>query len=156
MLSVAQAAGIVARIMWGVLADRGGRPLRVLGGIGIAMALCAIAFGLISPAWPRMLVVLVCAAFGATAIGWNGVFLAEVAREAPPGRAGEATGGTLFFTYFGILVGPPLFTLLVESGVSYAAAYVLIVMPALACGVWLLVRQRGVTHAVVRGGTPDR
>ena len=89
-----------------------------------------------------MLVALVCAAFGATAVGWNGVFLAEVAREAPAGRAGEATGGTLFFTYFGILVGPPLFALMVENGVSYAAAYVLIVMPALACGAWLLLQMR--------------
>lgn len=139
MLSVAQGAGIVARIAWGALADRGGRPLMVLGGIGIAMALSAVAFGAIGPTWPRVLVALVCAAFGATAIGWNGVFLAEVAREAPVGRAGEATGGTLFFTYFGVLVGPPLFALMVENGVSYAAAYVLIVMPALACGAWLLL-----------------
>ena len=49
--------------------------------------------------------------FGATAIGWNGVQLAEVARHAPPGEAGAMTGATGFVTFSGVVVGPPLFAL---------------------------------------------
>ena len=48
------------------------------------------------------------ALFGATAIGWNGVQLAEVARLAPPGTAGEVTGATGFVTFAGVVIGPPL------------------------------------------------
>jgi len=80
----------------------------------------------------------VCAAFGGTAIGWNGVYLAEIARKAPPGKAGLATGGALFFTYFGVLLGPPAFAFLVEGGLGYPAAFLLVAAPPLACGLWLL------------------
>jgi MFS family permease len=147
MLSVAQGGGIVARIAWGALADRSGRPLLVLAFVACAMAACAAGAALFSPQWPRWAIAFVCAAFGGTAIGWNGVYLAEVAREAPPGKAGDATGGALFFTFSGVLVGPPVFAVMVEGGVSYPAAFVLMAIPALACGLWLLWQQ------AARGGT---
>jgi MFS family permease len=143
MLAVAQGGGIVARIAWGALADRSERPLLVLGFVACAMAACAAGAALFSPQWPQAAIALVCAAFGATAIGWNGVYLAEVAREAPPGKAGDATGGALFFTFSGVLVGPPAFAVMVESGMSYPAAFVLTAIPALACGLWLLWQDAG-------------
>ena len=142
MLAISQGAGIFARIAWGAVADRAGRPLLVLGGIGCGMAICAGALAILAPDTPRLVVMLVCAAFGATAIGWNGIFLAEVAREAPPGKAGDATGGALFFTYLGILIGPSIFALMVSGGLHYPAAYVLITIPAFACGLWLALQPR--------------
>jgi predicted MFS family arabinose efflux permease len=104
MLPVAQGAGIFARIASGAAADLSGRPVTVLGLIAFGMATAGLATALFSPEWPLVLVAIVCGVFGATAIGWNGVFLAEVARQAPAGKAAEATGGALFFTYFGVLV----------------------------------------------------
>jgi len=147
MLSVAQGAGIVGRISWGALADRSRRPAAVLGAIGVGMALAAGAMAFTSPQWPRALMTVLCAAFGGTAIGWNGVFLAEVAREAPAGKTVEATGGALFLTFFGVLVAPPLFALIVESGAGYAAAFAIVAAPPLLSGLWLL------SHAAPR---PDR
>jgi len=140
MLSVAQGAGIVGRICWGAVADRSRRPAAVLGVIGLVMAMAAGAMALTSPEWPRALMTVLCAAFGGTAIGWNGVFLAEVAREAPPGKTVEATGGALFLTFSGVLVAPPLFALIVESGGGYAAAFSMVATPPLLCGLWLLSR----------------
>jgi hypothetical protein len=55
-------------------------------------------------------------AFGVTASGWNGVFLAEVARLAPEGRVGEATGAVLMFGFAGLVLGP-----LVMAGVAAVA-----------------------------------
>ena len=49
-----------------------------------------------------------------------------------------ATGGSLAFTFCGVLFGPPAFAFLVEGGVSYASAFVLLALPAVACGLWLL------------------
>jgi len=137
MLSVAQAAGVVARVAWGALADRG-RPLAVLAALAGGMALGALATGGFSPAWPAALIGATCVLFGATAIGWNGVFLAEVARRAPRGQAVEATGGALSFTYLGVLVAPPVFGVAVEHGLGYPLAYVLLALPALASGALLL------------------
>ena len=46
------------------------------------------------------------AVFGLTASGWNGVFLAEVARLAPQDRIGETTGAVLTASYAGLLSDP--------------------------------------------------
>jgi len=143
MLSAAQAGGVFARIGWGALADRLKNALVVLAAIAGGMVLSAIATALIDVDWPLVATALVCAAFGATAIGWNGVFLAEVARRAPAGRAADATGGVLAFTYFGVLIAPPLFGVAVEHGLGYPAAYIAVVVPAGVIAVRLLLWQRG-------------
>ncbi len=70
--------------------------------MALLMGLAAVATAAFSPRWPTAGITLVCAAFGATAIGWNGVFLAEVARLAPKGNAGDATGGSLAVTFAGV------------------------------------------------------
>ncbi len=140
MLAVATTAGIVGRIAWGAAADRSGRPAAVLGLVGIAMAAAAGAMAISSPDWPRAAMIVLCAAFGGTAIGWNGVYLAEVAREAPEGKTVEATGGALFFTFFGVLITPPLFAAIVEGGGSYGMAFAVVAVPPLLCGLWLLAR----------------
>jgi hypothetical protein len=105
------------------------------------MAACALATLAASPAWPITLLFAFAAAFGATAVGWNGVLLAEVARRAPPGLAGPATGGVLFFTFFGVVVTPPLFNVVLGIAGSYSAAYAVFALPALAIGVRLLTAR---------------
>src|SRR5690625_7449878 len=86
------------------------------------MAACSLLMAFIGTDWPVWLVVVICAAFGATAIGWNGVYLAEVARLAPAGQAGLMTGGTLFFTYLGVVIGPPFFPPAMEATAPFAWA----------------------------------
>jgi len=76
--------------------------------------------------------------FGASAVGWNGVYLAEVARQAPPGMASVATGGTLTVTFFGVVVGPPLFGLIVNLTGTYRAGYAAVGALTLLCLVMLL------------------
>ena len=97
---------------------------------------------LASPAWPLPLLFLFASVFGATAVGWNGVFLAEVARLAQPGQAGQATGACMFFTFLGVVVSPPLYSLALSVGGSYAAAYAVFGGPALLSGAWLLAARR--------------
>ena len=65
-----------------------------------------------------------CALFGATSIGWNGVQLAEVARQAPEGQAGAITGASGFITFAGVVLGPPLFALLASLSGSYRVAFI--------------------------------
>jgi MFS family permease len=144
-LTVASVAGVIARISWGSFSDRTGAPRATLALIGFLMAGASVLAGLFTDAWPMFAILAVSAALGATAIGWNGVYLSEVARLAPPGEAGRATGGCLFFTYVGVVVLPFLFGWLQRASGSYAlcffaAAGVCVVVAALLA--WGAIRGR--------------
>ena len=121
-----QGAGFVGRVGWGWVTDRwiGARPLLAALGAGtIASTAAAIAF---SDAWPLAGLVAGCAALGLTAVGWNGIYLAEVARAVPIDKVGSATGGIMMFTYVGVVLGPTAFGAIVATTGSYAAAFIAI------------------------------
>ena len=123
LLSITQAGGIVGRIVWGYLADQFFSPQKMLAGLATSMALCAAATPLLLPILPVYGVWTLLLLFGASAIGWNGVYLAEVARQAPEGKASVATGGTLTFTFLGVVIGPPLFGALSTLFGTYGAGF---------------------------------
>jgi len=141
-LTVASVAGVVARIAWGAVSDRTGAPRAVLALIGFLMAAGSVAAALITSAWPMVGVLVVAAALGATAIGWNGVYLSEVARLAPAGEAGRATGGCLFFTFVGVVILPFLFGWLQRATGSYAACFAVAAVVCAAVGALLLLGGR--------------
>ena len=111
-LSVAQAAGIGGRVLWGVVADRVGDARIVLAGLALGMAASVVATALYPVDWPYVGLLAIAAVAGGTCIGWNGVYLAEVSRLAPEGQVGRATGGALFITYLGVVVMPTVVGLL--------------------------------------------
>ena len=149
-LAVAQVAGVVGRIVWGVVADRSGDARRVLLALAVAMALCGIGAAALAPSSAPAAVIALLAVYGATAIGWNGVFLATIARVVPIGEAAQATSGSLFFTYFGVVIGPPLFGLIASWRGGLGTAFALLALP-LAWSIWLLWRWRTV---VPQGAAP--
>jgi fucose permease len=123
-LSIAMVAGSVGRIFWGVIADNWMSPHALLGALGTLMGVSAFVTAAMAPSWPYGLMLAVSFVYGASAIGWNGVYLSEVARLAPPGKAGSATGASLAMTYAGVVFLPTLFWLIVHLSGSYAAAFV--------------------------------
>ena len=129
VLSISQVGAVIGRVLWGYVADRWLGARRMLAVLASLMTLSALATAMLQPLLPTWVVVAVLFVFGACAIGWNGVYLAEVARQAPPGRAGLATGGTLSITFLGVVLGPPLFGAL--SGVfgSYRAGFAGMAVP---------------------------
>lgn len=138
VLSAAQLAGVLGRILWGTAADRLSEPRKVLAILGVTMGLCGIAAAAFTDAWPPFAVLGICVLYGATAVGWNGVFLAEVARLAPEGRVAVITGGTQFFTFAGVLIGPPAFGFITSATGSYGAGFSLVAALPLAAGIGLL------------------
>lgn len=141
VMAASQVASVVGRIGWGLLADRALGRRAVLGILGIGMGLSALAALAANPGWPAWLLFAYAAAFGATAVGWNGVFLAEVARIAPEGRTSEATGGCLFFTYLGVVLTPLLFNGVLALTGAYTTAFAVLSVPALWVGAWMLARM---------------
>jgi predicted MFS family arabinose efflux permease len=121
-LALAQAAGVAGRIIWALLADRfGALPILLICGIGVLAAASALA--LAGPDWPGILVVGAGLLMGATAVGWNGVMLAEAARLAPPGQVGSTTSALSFCFGATMLVAPPAFSLLIGLTGGYAAGF---------------------------------
>jgi MFS family permease len=126
VLSVAQGAGIAGRIVWGALADRLRNGGLVLGIIALGMSVCGALSAFFSPAWPYWAIVGVIAVFGATAIGWNGVYLAEVSRRVREDEASRATGGALAVTFAGVVVAPPIFGALAAATNSYEVGFLVL------------------------------
>jgi MFS family permease len=124
VLATAMAAGIIGRIAWGVVADNWVKPRALLGLLGVTMSAGAVLTAAFMDTWPLVALFAVSLVYGATAIGWNGVYLSEVVRIAPPDKAGAATGASLAMTYTGVVALPMLFWLIVTLSDSYAAAYV--------------------------------
>ncbi|MBP9671469.1 MAG: MFS transporter [Ottowia sp.] len=144
-LSVSQLAGVVGRIAWGAVADRGLGPRNTLMLLATLMIVGSVLTALLQPQWPTLLIWAIVALLGASAIGWNGVYLATVARQAPPGQAGVATGGTLLFTFMGVVCGSPAFGALAGASGSYRIAFAALALPAaLALGllVWRAAQAR--------------
>ena len=140
-LTAATLGGVVGRIAWGYVADRLLAPRLVLATIGALACACGIGMALAARAWPGAAVIVLGFAFGATAIGWNGVQLSEVARIAPPGAAGKVTGATGFVTFAGVVVGPPSFALLSSLTGSYRAGFLAFAGLSLVAGLALLRGQ---------------
>jgi len=140
-LSASQLSGVCGRILWGWLSDRWLGPRRMLLTLAGLIVACCMAIPWVTARSPAAGVVALLCLFGATAVGWNGVYLATVARVAPPGQAAAATAGTLFFTFFGVVLGPPVFGLVGGLIGGLGPAFALFTLP-LAAAVWILRRAR--------------
>ena len=138
VMATSQVASVIGRVAWGVVADRLLSRRRMLGLLGAGMGFTAVVTLAAVPQWPGWLLFVYAALFGATAVGWNGVYLAEVADLAPAGQTSQATGGCLFFTFLGVVVTPLLFNLMLSLAGSYAVAYAVFGLPSLAIGARLL------------------
>ena len=141
LLSVTQMGGMGGRILWGFVADKWLGAQKTLALLAALMALCSLTTALFLPVLPLWGIWMVLIVYGASAIGWNGVYLSEVARQAPEGKASVATGGTLTFTFLGVVIGPPIFGALSTAFGSYRAGFLALVVTSSLCA-WVLFRLR--------------
>jgi len=140
-LSVSQAAGVIGRIVWGYLADNFFSTWSVLLTLAAGMLLSAIGVFYIDANASQWWIIFVFSIFGATAIGWNGVYLAEVAKRAPEGKSGSVTGGTLAVTYLGVVLGPPAIGLISQAAGGFGYGFLALLLPTIA-SIILLIRTR--------------
>ena len=123
LLSVTQGSGVIGRVVWGWYTDRSGDGFRMLFRLNIVMIACCAATALVTPLWPAYVLVLLLIVFGASAVGWNGIFLAEIARRSPRGMVSVTTGGAMVWSFGGILVGPAMFATAYQWIGSYTATF---------------------------------
>lgn len=120
LLAAAQAGGTLGRIGWGVVSDRlfGGRrrPGLIINSLLGAAACLFFASGAALPG-PMVAVTAIIAGIGA--FGWVGLYLALAAEVGGTRHVGLLTGVAVACSWSGVLVGPPLFGLLLEATGSY-------------------------------------
>ncbi|WP_131547698.1 MFS transporter [Roseococcus sp. SYP-B2431] len=120
VVALMQGASMLGRVVIGWVSDRMGRALRHLGvqAIVSAAAVCL----LVTAEAPWML--YGCAAVvGFTAIGWNGVHMAELARVAPTPLVSSVTSASSLFGFAASVCGPLVFMMLVSWGGGYEVAF---------------------------------
>lgn len=122
LLALYQAAGALARPVWGILADRTSGP-PVLIGLSLCTIFACLALFWLDASWSPALVTAIIAILGATSFGWNGVYHAEATRISPPREIATLTAGTSSFAYAGVLAGPALFAVGYQLSGSYPAMF---------------------------------
>lgn len=138
LLAASQAACTVVRVFLGHVADRWIAPPWLLGGLGFAMAGAVLALGALPREPSTWLAALVMIACGATAMGWNGVYFAQLVRTVPREELAASAGGTQFFTFAGGMAGPFLFGQLLHHGGSYLAGYACLAVLSVIAGTVML------------------
>lgn len=133
-------ASTVSRIGLGWLADRWRRgPLLLcLLLIATSAAISLLTWSANAPSWGLYGAV---AFVGATSLGWNGVYMAELARLSPPALVGDVTSAANLFGFAGSFCGPLLFALLASRTASFDWPYMLVAAQLAACGIFSLWRR---------------
>lgn len=152
LLALAHLGGAAGRLGWGVISDRlfegRRRPGLTINALIAVGALGTLALG---PALPAALLPPVAVIAGVAAFGWVGLYFALVAEIGGARAAGLLTGVAVIFAWGGVLVGPPLFGLVLQATDSYRVAWLALAVAALAVAIALprlqpLVQREPVTE----------
>ena len=125
LVVVANAAGIVGRIVWGLVSDRhsgGNRKafLLAINGVGLVGALLLF---VVPRSSPLVLIGVIVALAGLALIGYQGLWITMIAEVAGPERVGAATGFAITFVSGAIAASPPLYGLVADITGSYRAIW---------------------------------
>ena len=146
--STMQITGMLTRVVLGWATDRFLSATKLLGMIGLSIAIMFSILALVEGTWSLTVVFVIAAATGVFVGGWSGVSLAEIARVVDQKNVATATSGTIFFSFLGAAVGPTLFSVLVARTDSFNSAFLTIAAAAAIVGVLVLVTQNGIEKTV--------
>ena len=124
LVAASQAGGAVSRLALGAASDRWLTARRSMwlaftGAVGAAI----FAVYAVWPATAPLSAALLAFATGVGAYGWVGIFFVISAEAGGPRQAGLLSGVAFAAIVLGLLVGPPVFGLLLEASNSYAVAW---------------------------------
>jgi MFS family permease len=135
--SLTQICGVIGRIAWSLLADKTGKTIQALIAISTLMGISCLSMLIPDIHTNEWLVLFIIGIFGCTAISWNGVYLAFVAQIAKTENTAKATAGCLFFTFLGVVVGPPIFGYLVKLTNNIGLCFSILCLPLFCIGLIL-------------------
>lgn len=137
LVAILLAASTLARIALGWLADRWRRGLLLLLLLSLAASI-ALVLLVASAAGPSWLLYPCVAVIGATSLGWNGIYMAELARLSPPALIGDVTSAANLFGFAGSFCGPLIFAVVAGRMSSFDWPFLLVAAQLAACGLFAL------------------
>jgi ACS family hexuronate transporter-like MFS transporter len=146
LLALAFAGGAMGRVGWSMLSDYvfGARRKVVLILIGILGAFAASGFVLFKVWNVPVLVYVFTVLFGLVGLGWNAVFLTIAAEFPGDGLAGTATGMVFLISNMGVIIGPPLFGLLIDLSGTYTLSWLFLALCMLLVALSTKIRRKEV------------
>lgn len=141
VLAAGQVGGLIGRLAWGAISGRLIKAPLLLAWVGIGMMAGVALLGSALHALSPSMLALLCFFLGLTASGWNGVYLAELARLAPREEVGRITGASFLIGSSGLILGPLVFGL-IAARASFGHAYIAMAVFAFTGVVLLLWPQR--------------
>ncbi len=141
VLAAIQAAGIIGRVAWGIVADRWGIGDTLLIIMGVMNLAGAFAMIWIGPDWPVWAIYFFFVAFAASALGWTGVFISSTVGHAPHEQSGAVAGGIGVPVYAGVIFGTAVLSALADAMGSVSNTYA-VVMGVVTVGLIAFVRAR--------------
>lgn len=139
--SAMQVSAFSGRVLVGFIADRLGSTRVMLIAMSVAQSGALVLLAQFDGAWPLPLLFAGAVVTGVCVATWNGLFLAEIAKVAPPDEVSDATASSTFFTFVAYMLTPPAFATLVWFG-GYGVAYHCVAAAALGAGAVLFLAAR--------------
>jgi len=126
-LTLVNIAGVLGRLLWGVMSDRFFRGSRkfVLQFITALILAVSLVLG-IAIRLPLAFLFPLFFLLGFSAFGWNGVFLVFGGELAGSHQAGRATGFIMTIVFLGNLTGPLLFGKIIDATGGYRLAWIFV------------------------------
>ncbi|WP_207538192.1 MFS transporter [Sabulicella rubraurantiaca] len=138
VVAVMQCASMIGRIALGWVADRMGNAMRHLG-LQAILSGAAVSLLVVAGDEGRWALYACAGLVGFTAIGWNGVHIAELARVAPLPLVSSVTAASSLFGFVASVTGPLVFMGLVSAGSGFEAAFHVMAAQLVAVGLACLV-----------------
>jgi len=145
VMAVTQFSGVVGRLVWGAMSDFifGGRRVPTLIAAGVATVIGLSGLALIGTGTPAWVIWIIASLAGAGSIGFAGTAILLRAELTGKELAATSTGLGMAISAWGVLVGPPVFGLIVDTTHSYRLSWWIITAISLAATLLLgLIREK--------------
>lgn len=144
-LALCQLGGAFGRVFWGAVSDRAFRRRRatVMVVVGALSSLSSLAMGNLRPDFPMWLLAVVVIALGASAVGWNGAYLAWLGEMVDRKHVATGVGLSMTLSETGSIGAPPLFGFVADVTGSYQASWFLLSLLCVGGALVALLAARG-------------
>lgn len=123
LLVISEVGGSIGRLLWGKISDRffNGRRIIILLIISIIGLIVTSIFTFFDISYYVLVFLVFC--YGVAVSGFNGMWMNATTEVVSPQQSGLATGVSIMFASWGVIIGPPLFGALVEWRGAYDVAW---------------------------------
>ncbi|MCL5935672.1 MAG: hypothetical protein M1543_04205, partial [Firmicutes bacterium] len=125
VMALTQFCGVISRIGWGVASDfvHGGKRVPTLQVIGFITAAGLVGLAFMVNTSPSWIIWVIASMAGAGSFGFNGTAILLRAELAGKDLVATSTGMGMAIAAWGVVIGPPLFGLVVDTTGSYRIAW---------------------------------